>query len=97
MDILQLALVFLIMLLAVFLTVTGVQVFLILRDLKKALDKINNMAESGAKMVKEVEKPVVAAAQAVSAVEDGVAAVAEAVRKPHKKTAQRRFYKKFLK
>lgn len=46
MDILQIALIFLIALLTVFLTVTGVQVFFILRDLKKALDNLNKILHS---------------------------------------------------
>ncbi len=41
MDFLQLGLIFLIALLTIFLTITGVQVFFILRDLKKTLDKLN--------------------------------------------------------
>lgn len=46
MDLLQSALIFLIVLLGVFLSVTGVQVFFILRDLKKALDNLNNVLET---------------------------------------------------
>lgn len=41
MDFLQIALIFLITLLSVFLSVLGIQVFFILRDLKKALDRLN--------------------------------------------------------
>lgn len=54
MDLLQLALIFLIVLLASFLSITGFQVFLILRDLKKTLDKLN--LDTGADKVK-VKKP----------------------------------------
>lgn len=43
MDLLQIALIFLIVLLGVFLSVTGVQVFFILRDLRKALDNLNDV------------------------------------------------------
>lgn len=39
MDLLQVALVLLIILLGIFLSITGGQVFFILRDLKKALDR----------------------------------------------------------
>ena len=46
MDLLQLALIFLIVLLGVFLSVTGVQVFLILRDLSKALDNLNDVLKT---------------------------------------------------
>ena len=43
MDFLQIALIFLIALLTIFLTVTGMQVFYILKDLKKALNKLNTI------------------------------------------------------
>ena len=43
MDLLQLALIFLVVLLGVFLSVTGVQVFFILRDLRKTLDNLNDV------------------------------------------------------
>lgn len=43
MDFLQIALIFLILLLAIFLSITGIQVFFILRDLKKTLDNINKI------------------------------------------------------
>lgn len=46
MDILQIALIFLICLLSIFLAITGFQVFLILRDLKKALDRLNKVLET---------------------------------------------------
>lgn len=46
MDILQIALIFLIALLTIFLTTTGVQVFFILRDLKKALDRFHEILKS---------------------------------------------------
>ncbi|MBI2597352.1 hypothetical protein HYW41_04300 [Candidatus Daviesbacteria bacterium] len=42
MDLLQIALIFLTFLLSIFLAITGVQVFFILRDLKKTLDRFNN-------------------------------------------------------
>lgn len=54
MDLLQIALVFLIILLSIFLSITGIQVFLILRDLRKSLDKINQNHQ----VVKEVVKKV---------------------------------------
>jgi len=43
MDLLQTTLIFLIVLLGVFLSVTGVQVFFILRDLRKTLDNLNDI------------------------------------------------------
>lgn len=58
MDLLQIALIFLILLLSIFLGLTGVQVFFILRDLKKALDKFNegNLPSYGSKSLKKVEE-----------------------------------------
>lgn len=46
MDFLQVALIFLIILLGIFLSITGAQVFLILKDLKKTLSNINNILNS---------------------------------------------------
>lgn len=43
MDFLQVALIFLIILLGIFLSITGAQVFLILKDLKQALNNINKI------------------------------------------------------
>ena len=43
MDFLQVALIFLIILLGIFLSITGAQVFLILKDLKKTLNNINRI------------------------------------------------------
>lgn len=50
MDFLQIALIFLILLLSIFLAITGIQVFFILRDLKKALDKLNGVLQTGENM-----------------------------------------------
>ena len=58
MDFLQIALIFLILLLSIFLAICGFQVFFILRDLKKALDKFNKMMNTGEQIVSEIEKPI---------------------------------------
>jgi hypothetical protein len=106
MDILQIALIFLIMLLGVFLTITGVQVFLILKDLKKALDKFNNVLESGEKIVHDIEKPAEVVSSAASAIESGVKTIENGARviekiadiaSPKPKSSKPRFYKKILK
>ena len=60
MDLLQIALIFLILLLSIFLAITGFQVFLILRDLKKALDKLNRVLQTGEEIAQDVGKPVAA-------------------------------------
>lgn len=56
MDLLQAALIFLILLLSIFLAITGFQVFFILRDLKKALDKLNCDIEKPASVVSSAAK-----------------------------------------
>lgn len=67
MDFLQLALVLLILLLGIMLSVLGLQVFLILKDLRKSLDKIDFLLD--------IEKPVKAAAELTQVVEGGVKVV----------------------
>ncbi len=52
MDILQVALVLLIMLLGVLLSILGFQVFLILKDLRKSLDKLDMV-------LSDVKKPAI--------------------------------------
>lgn len=47
MDFLQITLIFLIILLSVFLTIMGLQVFLILKNLKRALDRLNEILDLG--------------------------------------------------
>lgn len=96
MDFLQIALIFLILLLSIFLAITGIQVFLILRDLKKALDRFNTILKTGQNLSEDLEKPVkvvsdlvtTAEAQAVS----GAVKILQKVIKPKPK----RFYKKIL-
>lgn len=89
MDILQIALVFLIILLSIFLSILGLQVFLILRDLRKDLNKLDRFVRSEINQAHEVER--------TSMVEG------EMVVKPQTKnvskvsiTSKPRFYKKML-
>ncbi len=95
MDLLQIALIFLILLLSIFLAITGFQVFLILRDLKKALDRLNKVLEVGENIAQDVEKPVEAAANLVNTLSAGVKAVGDIVRHDPK-PKPKRFYKKVL-
>lgn len=96
MDYLQIALVFLILLLSIFLGITGIQVFFILRDLKKALDNFNKILQTGENIAEDIEKPVVAASNLVTgtgaAVVSGAAKALEKIIRPKPK----RFYKKVL-
>ena len=85
MDFLQIALIFLILLLSIFLAITGFQVFFILRDLKKALDKFNRMLKTGEHIAEDIEKPIEATSGLVTN-------LVKKVSKPKSK----RFYKKVL-
>ena len=95
MDFLTIGLVFLIILLSVFLTVTGVQVFFILRDLKKALDRLNKVLQTGENIAQDIEKPVQAASNLVATLGKGAKALAGIVKKDSK-PKPKRFYKKVL-
>ena len=88
MDFLQVALIFLILLLSIFLAITGIQVFFILRDLQKALDKLNQVLKTGEEIAQDLEKPVGAAANLVGTLKKMV--------KRESKVKQKRFYKKIL-
>ena len=95
MDFLQIALIFLILLLSIFLAITGFQVFLILRDLKKALDKLNRVLDSGEVIAQDLEKPVEAAANLVDTIKGGAKTLKNIVKR-EPKSKQKRFYKKVL-
>ncbi len=96
MDLLQAALIFLILLLSVFLAITGIQVFFILRDLKKALDKLNNVLKTGETIAEDIEKPVGSVSKAVTAsIDSGVKAISDLVKK-QQSPKPKRFYKKVL-
>lgn len=89
MGLLEIALTFLILVLTIFLAITGIQVFFILRDLKRALDKFNDILQTGENIVEDIEKPVAAASNLVTA--------AKSLGKIFKKSPRpKRFYKKVL-
>ncbi len=98
MDYLQVALIFLILLLSIFLAITGIQVFFILRDLKRALDKFNAILQTGENIAENIEKPVAAASNLATgtgaAVVSGAAKVLEKI--ISSKPKPKRFYKKVL-
>ncbi len=79
MDFLQAALIFLILLLSIFLAITGIQVFFILRDLKRALDKFNAILQTGENIAEDIERPVAAASNLVTGAGAQVAASAASV------------------
>lgn len=86
MDLLQIALIFLILLLASFLTFTGIQVFFILRDLHLALKRLNKVLETSEEIAEDIEKPVAAAS----------AKALGGIVKRDSKPKSKRFYKKVL-
>lgn len=92
MDFLQIALIFLILLLSIFLAITGIQVFFILRDLQKALIRLNKVLDTGEEIVEDLEKPVKTASNLVAALGIRAKALKNVVRRPKPK----RFYKKVL-
>lgn len=96
MDFLQIALIFLILLLSIFLGITGIQVFFILRDLKKALDKFNNILQTGENIVEDIERPVSAASNLVTETGAQVASSAVSAIRKLIKPKPKRFYKKVL-
>lgn len=95
MDYLQIVLIFLIVLLSIFLTITGFQVFFILRDLKKALDRLNKIIETGQEIAQDVEKPVAVASTLITGLATGAKALT-GLNKKEQKTKPKRFYRKIL-
>ena len=88
MDLLQAALIFLILLLSIFLAITGFYVFLILRDLKKALDRLNKVLQTTDEIATEIEKPVAVTSNFMTALGRLV--------KKQSKPKPKRFYKRTL-
>lgn len=88
MDLLQAALIFLIFLLSIFLAIAGFQVFLILRDLKKALDRLNKVLQTGEEIAQDIEKPMATASNLMTALGGLV--------NRNSKPKPKRFYKKTL-
>jgi len=93
---LQAALIFLILLLSIFLAITGIQVFFILRDLKKALDKFNAVLQTGENIAQDIERPVAAASSLVTGAGAQVVSSAAKVLRKVIKPKPKRFYKKVL-
>lgn len=88
MDFLQIALVLLILLLGVMLSILGLQVFFILKDLRRSLDKLDNVLDNATEITEDLEKPARAAAEVTQAMETGVKAVRSLAKA---KTAKRLF------
>ena len=97
MDLLQIALIFLMLLLAVFLTITGVQGFFILRDLQQALERLNRVLDTGEEIAEDIEKPLGAASGLITTLGAGAKAIKGIIKRSSKPNPkQKRFYKKVL-
>lgn len=94
MDLLQIALVFLILLLSVFLSILGIQVFFILKDLRKSLDKLDVILNDAQGIAEDIQKPVAAAAEVAQVVGAGAGAVKEMIAKKTEQKPSRRLFKK---
>ena len=97
MDFLQIALIFLILLLSIFLSLTGIQVFFILRDLQRALIRLNKVLETSEEIAQDIEKPVATASSLITTLGAGAKALKNVVKREKKNSPHnRRFYKKVL-
>lgn len=96
MGIIEVALTFLIILLSIFFAITGIQVFFILRDLKKALDRFNTILKTGENIAEDIEKPVATASNLVTTAETQVVSSAAKALAKIIKPKSKRFYKKVL-
>lgn len=94
MDFLQIALVLLILLLGVMLSILGLQVFLILKDLKMSLDKIDLILGNTREITADIQKPVHVAAELTEAVESSVKTGVEAVKKITQNKSSKRLFKR---
>ena len=80
MDVLQTALVLMVLIVCIFLIIFGIMFFLILREIKKGFDKLNHFLETSEQVAAEIGKPMAAAAGLVSAIGAGAKAAGMAAR-----------------
>jgi len=97
MGLLEVVLILLVLLLAIFLAITGLQVFFILKDLKKALDKFNQLLQTGEEIAEDLEKPVGMASKLITSLGNRAKSLKNVMNREKKKVPKiRRFYKKIL-
>ena len=101
MDFLQIALIFLILLISIFLAIAGLQVFFILKDLHKSVRRLDKILQTSQDIAEDIEKPVKVASNLVvgggRVAANFAKAITEAVKNPPGLTKPKRFYKKVLK
>lgn len=90
MDILQIALILLIVVLGVFLSVLGIQVFFILKDLKKSLIKLDKVLDDAQNIATDLEKPAKAASQVTEVLSSGMRVAKSITIKPAKRLFRRK-------
>ncbi|OGE25382.1 hypothetical protein A3H85_00965 [Candidatus Daviesbacteria bacterium RIFCSPLOWO2_02_FULL_40_8] len=72
MDFLQVALILLIVVLGVFLSILGIQVFFILKDLRRSLNKLDEVLNDAQNIADDLEKPSRAIGEVTEVLESGV-------------------------
>ena len=103
MDFLQLALIFLILLISIFLTIAGLQVFFILKELHKSLRRLDKILQTSQEIATDIEKPAKLASNIATGLENSgkvAADVAKAITGAvtgKVKNQSKRFYRKVLK
>ncbi len=88
MDITQIVLLSVVIVLAIFLVVLGVQVFYVLKDLRKTLKKFNLLLDGTDDLVNQVKKPIESASNVFSALTAGVG-IAHLLKKGEKHERQK--------
>lgn len=80
MDITQAVILSVIVVLAIFLVVIGIQIFFTLKDLRKSLKKANQLMEDADNIVSQIKKPVETAGNMLTALTAG-AGIAHFIKK----------------
>jgi len=75
MDTTQIVLLSVIIVLSIFLVVLGVQLFFVLKDLRKSLSRMNRLFDDADQLVSEVKKPIAKASNLFMAFSTGASIV----------------------
>lgn len=75
MDLTQIVLLSIIIVLAIFLVILGVQLFFVLRDFRRSLKRMNHFFDEANQLVDEVKKPIAKAGTLVTALTTGAGVV----------------------
>lgn len=80
MDLLQTALVLMVLIVCVFLIIFGVMFFFIFKEIKNGIDKLNKFLETSEEVASEIGRPIATAAGLASAIGVGAKAATLAVK-----------------